>query len=154
MFRAELPRLYDLKDCISDLNSPNAYFREFDQKLASSAHVKDLYLRWERTLQGLDPNAWEHLKDECRPRLNARSHAGRGWEQLFDILNEARAYNFLRFVGGTEVHFIPRDDEKTPDLECYLSPARVLCEVKSINISDDEAALRIKRVFEKVAPTF
>jgi hypothetical protein len=52
VFRVELPRLYTLRDCITDPASPNAYFRDFDQNLARSAHIKETYLRWERVLQG------------------------------------------------------------------------------------------------------
>jgi hypothetical protein len=142
VLRQELPRLYELKDCITDPASSDAYFRGFDQNLASSAHVKDLYLRQERVLQGLDDGAWEHLKGEARPRLTSRDRRGRGWQQLFNILNEARAYNYLNSLGCRGLHFIPRSHRRTPDLEGALGSDRVLCEVKTIDISDDEAAFR------------
>ena len=156
MFRTELPRLYELRDSIGSPESPNSYFHEFDERLANSSHVMDLYLRWERTLQGLDRNAWTHLKGKCVPRLGAR-HASRGWEQLFDVLGEARAYNLLRYSGATKLRFIPRTDRKTPDLECQISSARVLCEVKTVNISDDEATYRanptgVRSISVTVAP--
>jgi hypothetical protein len=142
VFRAELPRLYELRDCIAAPASSDAYFRDFDQNLARSAHVKDVYLRQERVLQGLDDQAWEHLKGEALPRLTAHDKRGRGWQQLFDILNEARAYNYLKSLGCTNLHYIPRSQEKTPDLEGSLALDRVLCEVKTINISDQEIAFR------------
>lgn len=145
MFREELPRLYELRDCIADPASPNAYFHDFDQNLARSAHIKDLYLRSERDLQALDDKAWEHLKGEALPRLTARDKKGRGWQQLFDILNEARAYNYLKLLGCTNLHFIPRSDKKTPDLEGSRALDRVLCEVKTINISDEEVNFRTGR---------
>jgi hypothetical protein len=143
MFRAELPRLYELRDCIDDPASPDAYFQNFDQKLADSEHIRDIYLRWERLLEGLDAKAWEHLKKEAAPRLTQRDKKGRGWQQLFDILNEARAYNYLKSIGCTGVHFVPRSRERSPDLEADLASDRVICEVKSINISDEEIAARI-----------
>jgi hypothetical protein len=142
VFRVELPRLYTLRDCITDPASPNAYFRDFDQNLARSAHIKETYLRWERVLQGLDAQAWEHLKNEAAPRLTARDRTGRGWQQLFDILNEARAYNYLKSLGCTNLQFIFRSNERTPDLEGLLDSQHVLCEVKSLNISDAEIAFR------------
>jgi len=142
VFRTELPRLYELKDCIADPSCSDAYFRDFDQNLASSAHTKDLYLRQERALQGLDSTAWKHLKAEARPRLTVRDKRGRGWQQLFDILNEARAYNYLKSLGCSNLHFIPRSHEKTPDLEGSLALEPVLCEVKTIGISEEEAAFR------------
>jgi hypothetical protein len=146
MFRAELPRIYELKDLIAKPTSSDAYFRDFDQNLARSAHIKDVYLRWERALQGLDDGAWKHLRAEASPRLTAHDQQGRGWQQLFDILNEARAYNYLKLLGCTNLHYIPRSRKKTPDLEGSLASGRVLCEVKTINISNEEAAYRASSV--------
>ena len=77
MFRAELPRLYELKDCIDDPASHDAYFRDFDQNLAGSAHVKDIYHRYERDLQGLDDKAWEHLKEEAESATPEQSRSRR-----------------------------------------------------------------------------
>ena len=142
MFRQELPRLYEMKDRIVDPASPNAYFQNFDTILADSTHVKDIYLRLERVLQELDDTAWLHLKEEACKRLNLRDALGRGWQQLFDILNEARAYRYLKSMNCTNLRFIPRSAGKTPDLECLLGLNRVLCEVKTINISDEEVAAR------------
>lgn len=74
-----------------------------------------------------------------------KDRSGRGWQQLFDILNQAHAYNYLKSVGASNVCFIPRAKQpstKTPDLEGVLESSRVLCEVKSINISQKEARAR------------
>lgn len=84
----------------------------------------------------------EHLKSEASLRLTQR-HSGRGWHQLFDILNEARAYNYLKRTGCTRVRFIRRSHRRTPDLEGSCTLGRSLCEVKTINISDEEVAARI-----------
>lgn len=145
MFRAELPRLYELRDCIDDQASPDAYFRDFDQNLTRYPEAKDFYLRQECALQGLDDEAWGHLKEEARPRLTEHGKNGRGWTKLFDILNEARAYNYLRSRGCTNLRFIPRSHTKTPDLEGSDSMGCVLCEVKTINVSDEEIDFRTGR---------
>jgi hypothetical protein len=142
VFRTELPRLYELKDCIGDPASPEAYFQNFDHNLAGSEHIKNVYLRRERALQGLEAAAWKHLKGEASRFLTARHKHGRGWQQLFDVLNEAWAYNYLKSIGCTELNFIPRSGLPTPDLEGFLGSDRILCEVKTINISDDEVAFR------------
>jgi hypothetical protein len=42
VFRAKLPRLYELKDSFDAPASPEAYFRDFDENLARSAHVEDI----------------------------------------------------------------------------------------------------------------
>ena len=87
----------------------------------------------------------EHLKEEARPLLTSRDNRGRGWPQLFDILNEARAYNYLKSLGCTNLRFIPRShekNEKSADLERSLPLHCVWCEVETINISDEEIAFR------------
>jgi hypothetical protein len=71
---------------------------------------------------------------------------GRGWQVLFDKLNEAKGYNHLVSVGCTNVAFIPVSSERgkrTPDLQGDLAGTKVLCEVKTINISKVEATRRL-----------
>src|ERR1039457_797367 len=141
--RAELPRIYELKDLIADPKSSDAYFQNFEENLKKFADIKAVYLRWELLLEELDAEAWEQLKKEAAPRLTKRDKMGRGWGQLFDILNEARAYRYLRSIGCTVVRFIPRSHTRTPDLEGVLGQDHVLCEVKTINPSDGEVEVRI-----------
>lgn len=146
MFREELPRLHELSDCIDDPASPDAYFRDFDQILARDSGAKNFYLGQERSLSSLDDDAWEDLKERVRPDLTKRSSKGRGWQQLFDTMNEARAYNYLKLRGYTNLRLIPRSRKKTPDIEGTCASGRVLCEVKTINVSYDEIDFRIGRV--------
>jgi hypothetical protein len=64
---------------------------------------------------------------------------------LFDILGQADAYKYLRDIGCSEIRFIPRSDKegrRTPDLEGLFETRRLLCEVKTINISDAEIRAR------------
>lgn len=142
MFRFELTRLYELKDSIGDQADRDAYFQSFDENLANSADIRDAYIRLEHVLQELDPIAWSHLKEEACKRLRLRDKRGRGWQQLFDVLNEARAYRYLKVIGCSKIRFIPRSERRTPDLECVLDSSRVICEVKTINISDEEVSAR------------
>ena len=74
-----------------------------------------------------------------------RDPSGRGWQQLITILNQARAYNYLRGIACSSVRFIPKATQKrveTPDLEGTLGTLKVLCEVKTINVSDEEVLSR------------
>jgi hypothetical protein len=60
-------------------------------------------------------------------------------------LNEAKGYNHLVSIGCTNVEFIPVSSvngQRTPDLQGDLAGARVLCEVKTINMSEVEATRR------------
>ena len=136
MFRAQLLRLYELRDLIADPTSPDAFFQDFENKL-QHAEIRCVYERHEKSLQGLDDNAWSFLKSEATPYL-ATKDAGRGWHQLFDILYQAHAYNYLTTIGTLNVRFIPRSSKRTPDLEGVLNSDKVLCEVKTLNISEKE----------------
>jgi hypothetical protein len=142
-FRSQLPRFYELKDLLNDPLHPDAYFHTLDDFLKNRSGFETFTL-WENELRGLDPVAWESLKNKASPYLTRRDKNGRGWQQLFDILCEASAYNYLReSFSSAKVSFIPESDErKTPDLEGVLGCERVLCEVKTINISDDEVSAR------------
>lgn len=101
-----------------------------------------MYRDLEMQLRGLDSEAWPFLKQEIIPLLTIKDPK-RGWTQLFNRLNQANAYNYLASIGCTDIKFIPcAKDRKTPDLQAQLLSRKVLCEVKTINISEDEAEAR------------
>ncbi|HTU44548.1 MAG TPA: hypothetical protein VMF91_05775 [Bryobacteraceae bacterium] len=141
-----------MKNCFGAATPPDGYFQNFEHNLASSEHIRTIYQGWEQTLASLDASAWEYIKAEAAPRLKVRDGRGRGWEQLFDILNEARAYRYLKQVGSTNLRFIPRSDKRTPDLGGSLKSHPILCEVKTINVSDNEVAVRTGAPKGRVLP--
>lgn len=144
-FRGELPRLYELKDQ-ADPGDPNAYFQNFEELLASEPSAHQAFLKLERVLRVLDNNAWRDLRERVAAHLAARL-PDRGWQPLFDILNEAKGFVYLKSIGCTNVRFIPRTTAKTPDLEGTLNASVVLCEVKTINVSQEEAERR-QRIYQ------
>jgi hypothetical protein len=119
---------------------PGSY--DFDT-IDNPIHLK--FLRdIEDELQGLNPISWDLLKSEAAP-LVAKKDLKRGWQPLWDKLNEAKGYNYLMAIGCSEVRFIRRATVKhrrTPDVEGMLGAAKVLCEVKTINPSEKEMAHR------------
>lgn len=139
---SELPRLSEIKKLALDLNSPKSFFQHDDDKFINP-NKRPYFVELERDLQRLDRPAWDHLKGEVRHRLTQKSSL-RGWQPLIDTLNEAKGYTYLAGLGCTDISFIPRSTTKTPDLQATLGNSQVLCDVKTINISDDEA----KRRFE------
>jgi hypothetical protein len=144
MFCRELPRICELRDLLPDPVPPGAYFRNLDESLARIAQKLKQFRDIEGDLDGLDPETWEALKSELKPLLAAK-HPTRGWQALFDKLNEAKAYNYLKNAGYSDVRFIPRSKVKglrTPDLSASKAGAKALCEVKTINHSEIEAERR------------
>lgn len=147
MYRKELPRIYELADLLPNPLPEKAYFRDLNETLAAWPQKRKQFQDIERDLQGLDVAAWAYLKAQVAPLLTAK-HESRGWQPLFDKLNQAKAFNYLVDKGHANVHFFPESDVKgqqTPDLEATLDKWNVLCEVKTINISEIEAFRRCKQ---------
>ena len=100
----------------------------------------------EEELSQLDDESWFFLKNEAC-KLCITSDTNRGWSQLFDKLNEAKGYCFLKSMGCVNIRFIPRAEKEnieTPDLEGWKDESNILCEVKTIGISDQEIMARKK----------
>jgi hypothetical protein len=139
-----LPRIDDLRSLVENPASPDVFFQNFKQTFNDEPTKKRQFTDLEHELQGLDPIAWKYLKKDVAPLLQ-KKHPTRGWLLLFDKLNHAKAYNHLAKVGCIAIRFIPESSvsgQKTPDLEAQLGPTKVLCEVKTINISEIEATRR------------
>ncbi len=139
--RDALPRIFELKDMVADPCHPDSYFQNFEQSLNENPRQKEAFQKLERQLAVLDTDAWRDLKERAVVHLQTRD-AGRGWQALFDILSEANGFAYLQSIGSTGVRFIARTRSKTPDLEGLRDGGTVLCEVKTINVSQDEADTR------------
>jgi hypothetical protein len=140
VFRKRYPRIYELKDFVPSPHPPGAYFRDLDASLAQIAQKRKQYDDIEAELGELDDVAWALLKEEVRPYV-LRKDKHRAWQQLFDILNQAKAYGYLKREGCEDIEFIPRattDTQQTPDLKAKRADMMVLCEVKTLNVSQDE----------------
>lgn len=140
--RDKMPRVCELIDLIEDRSAPAAYFKNFEKNFRVEEQFRQAWLAREAHLGKLNREAWEFLRDEMRPYLTRRD-SKRGWEQLISVMNQARAYSYLQAIGCSTPRFIPRDSrKKTPDLEVDRDGGKVLCEVKTINISDFEVSAR------------
>jgi predicted small metal-binding protein len=146
MFRKELPRIYELRDQIKNPDSPNSCFQNLDNNLQDPSAMQ-AFRRIEDDLEGLDFAAWEFLKKEGSEYLtkwdekSRRDGKPRGREPLLNIVYQAKAYNYLRKKGCSDIHFISRSKKngiKTPDLQGRCGSVKVLCEVKTINRSEKE----------------
>ena len=144
MHRNELAHVYELRDLLPDPVPTGAYFANFDETLTDWPGKKQHFLDIEAELQGLDASGWSFLKNELAPLLRAR-HPVRGWQQLFDKLNQTKGYNHLKRLGCTGIRFIRElriKGKLSPDIEAVDGDRVALCEVKTINISEIEAERR------------
>lgn len=137
-------RVHELIALIENRPDPGTYFQNFDDSIQTEPSKAKVWLAREQELQRPDTESWRSLKNEAQPYLSSR-HNSRGWERLISILNQARAYNYLLDMGCQAIRFIPRaiiEGEKTPDLTGSLNERTVICEAKTINISDIETERR------------
>lgn len=133
-------RIRELLTAAQDARRPTSYARQFENVVAANATMQSLLAHYEQDLLRLDPSAWTVLKAAAVKRLIQNPQ--RGWEPLFGLLNEAKAYAYLAALGCTGIQMIPPSyDDKAPDLRADLNGALVLCEVKTIHIRDDGRAL-------------
>jgi hypothetical protein len=146
MFRNEFPKMYELLDQIQPPDSLNPFWKDFDDKL-QHGFWRMKCRPYENALQSLDSAKWEFLKNKISKHLTMWDKKNeRGQQQLMDMLNEVLAYSFLKRESGcSDIHFIPESKKsgiESPDLEGRLGDTNVICEIKTINISDDEAFIR------------
>ena len=141
-FAEMLPRLYELKNA-TDQSHPDAYFhKDFESRFAEGRTVLEQRQRIERVLAALDRDAWSDLKARAAAVAHKKD-GGRGWRELFDTFDEAKGYVHLQSNGCTSIAFIKRQPRrKSPDLRALQGSKHVLCEVKTINVSQDEAERR------------
>jgi hypothetical protein len=143
-YRHQLPRIYELRDSVTNPERPECYFKNLDASLSEMPGKLRHYRNLEATLETLDKAAWLSLKSEVTPLITAHSE-DRGWQALFDILNHAKAYAHLKAIGCRNIEFILPSlvsGQRIPDLRAEFQNLPLLCEVKTINISLDEATRR------------
>lgn len=95
--------------------------------------------RYNNALSLFDNQSLGLLTEKAIEKFKANKHKGlRGKHQLFDILNEALAYEYLVSKGYTAVSVLEENEKTTPDLMYIEDGFKCFCEVKTINKSDDE----------------
>jgi hypothetical protein len=151
MYEKELRRIYEIRDAFPHPD-------QLDASLAAIPRKLTIYREIEADLQALDELSWHFLKSEL---VSCRRDSKRGWQSLFDKLNQAKAYRYLKGAGYTDIEFIPPSSLngcKTPDLRACRKSEKALCEVKTINVSDVEVQRRasggVQAISDQLDPEF
>jgi hypothetical protein len=137
--RGEFPRIFELRDLLPAPVPERIAFPSLDEESINFAPKRKFLRDIEAELQSLDAVGWAALKAKLTPM--PKKHKTRVLEPLYNILNEAKAYNYLSSIGCTNIRFIPESQvrgQKTPDLGAEAQGQKVLCDVKTINRSDVE----------------
>lgn len=143
--RKNLPLLFELRDAVSEPEHVDSYFKDFEASLQRPSGKLEALTRLEAQFSVLDRNSWTDIRDRAaRHAISNQRGKGRGWQEMFDVLSEARAYGYLASIGAQEIRFIPRSETKTPDLAATTAAGDVLCEVKTLNISKVQADKNVR----------
>ncbi len=129
----EYPRLFDLFEASEQCDKDN-YF-SLMSNLTTRIYGAETYRKWEGILSQLDSIAFNCLVQKAKRAVSIRNDA-RGWEQLFNSLNEAKGYLYLKEKGYQSIVFVKETTESTPDLYAKSDNKSALLEVKTIRKSD------------------
>ena len=89
----------------------------------------------------LDSESWEVLKVQAIAHF--RDHRpGQLKHGFFNQLNESFAYRHLVRQGYSQVRILPELGKRVPDLQYFDGRLRRHCEVKTMNISNEEISRR------------
>ena len=131
-----LARIRELIATAEDARKRDSFARLLDKAIQSHLISRQTLEAHEADLGGVDDAAWLSLKAEAVQRLS-RIRTRRRWDVLVDFLNEVKGYAYLKTLGCTEISFVARTyDRKSPDLTGMLAGRRVLCEVKTLMVSE------------------
>ena len=135
---SEFPRLGELASFHREISTSRFYGFPHSQHLEIE-EVRRKFQALEEDLSCLDQESWQFLLNEARDLTLLKSDP-RGWNQLFEKLNETKGYRYLQELGCSDIRFIPRSTAtgiETPDLLGKLDARHIICEVKTLNRSDN-----------------
>lgn len=105
---------------------------------------KDHDKAWKDRVDRLDGQSRQYLLEKISPFISQFDRSKvRTWTPIFEILNEAKGYEYLVTLGCSEVSFIRPPESHhstptTPDVRGTTAFGGALCEVKTVNFSDNE----------------
>ena len=133
-----------IRELVADVGRahPNdPFFDRFEESCRENPAKQRAYRTYDDAFRLLDSASWKILKSKAIAHF--RDHRrGQLKQGFFNQLNEAFAYRYLVRRGFTGVHMLPEDGRRVPDL-CYRDGRQIKhCEVKTINISEEEISRR------------
>ena len=119
-------------------HSGDQYLQDAEIVFKLSKCHRSILQTYNRALSTLDKPSWELLKCKATANFSGTS-SRRGKNSFFSHLNEAFAYRYLHQRGCELIAFIPEvTNGKSPDLSFMENGTMRVCEVKTIEISDED----------------
>lgn len=134
-------RVLEIRDAVVALGGGAGFFEGFEESLELNIEKRRYFENIERDLSVLSGDDFQFLKGKVIYAFNKKD-TERGWSPAINLLNEAKAYDYLLKSGCVDVSFIPESQSSTPDISATCESRAVLCEVKTVNISKEELSAR------------
>lgn len=141
-----MQRIGELIDAVRRRYPCDQFFHEFEEQVRCLPLKAQDYKTYEDALGTLDDESWRILSGKAIEKF--QNHRNGNWKQgFFNQLNEAFAYRYLKSMGCLDVKFLHEDGAICPDISYMDGLDQAFCEVKTINISDDEIGRRAEKKF-------
>jgi len=137
-----MPRFEDLISHIQQNFPKNYWIIRWNESQPPNQGLIDIINIYNGALSKLDEESWKEIKEKLFRKINKKD-TGRGQADFFNTLNETLAYEYLIDIGNDYVSFIKENKKETPDIVYTNNGTINYCEVKTINISNEEI-LRMK----------
>ena len=119
MCRNYFRRLFELSDLLPQPVPAGFAIPALNQTLLEPGK-REYFEKTEIDLQGLDGAAWASIKEKLKRWPKARTHEHRVLEPLYEILNEAKGYNYLKRIGCLNVQFVSVSARQNEKLRIWL----------------------------------
>lgn len=130
-----------MANAVREAYPTDRFFDDFAESCRSNPAKMKAYRTYDDVFRLLDSESWGILK--AKAVAHFRDHRpGQLKQGFFNQLNEAFAYRHLLRQGSTAVRMLPETGERVPDLQYIAGRVRKHCEVKTLNISDEEISRR------------
>ncbi len=117
------------------------FFSDFKDGCRINPNKRKAFFAYNRALMALDNDSYQILREKAvRHYLDHRE--GQLKQGFFNQLNEAFAYRYLSGKGFGNVRMIKEGKRRTPDIGYTTQGKERYCEVKTLNISEDEIKRR------------
>jgi len=132
MFRFE-----ELINELTRIYKNDYWLEEYNDKIGRNLNLNDQIKKYNLALYELDIESWLVLKQKLIKKFNQPEN-NRGKYDFFSTMNEAFAYKYLKISGSSKLKIIVEGDKENPDISYETNGKNEFCEVKTINISDQE----------------
>ena len=139
-----MKRIHEIIDNLRCRYPCDDFFSCFEESYRISPQKRATYHLYNKALMVLDSESWEILKEKALQQY-PNHRKGQTKQGFFNILNEAFAYRYLVCRGFHDVRLIKEGVRPSPDIQFAVHNTQNYCEVKTLNISDDEINRRISQ---------